>query len=419
MGRGATGINVRVLHVVKTADGADWAAAQAAELVRFGIEVHVALPRAQGRTVQKWVDGGVIVHIAPSDLPIRSPWSLPAMMRGLGDLVSSVRPDLIHSHFFGSTVLLRLALGASHRVPRLFQVPGPLHLEHRIWRTLELSTAGPSDSWVASSRCIMAHYRAAGVSRERLYLSYYGIPAGACTSVRAGLLRGRYGIADHMKIVGNANFIYPPKWYLGQRVGLKAHEDVIDALGLVMKQRSDITGVLIGGAAPGSGWYERRLRERACAVGGSRIVMTGCLPVEEVRRMWPDFDVAVHVPISENCGGVGEPMLAGVPTIAGRVGGLPDVVMDGLTGTLVPARQPGELARAILRVLSSPSQYLQLAKNAQTLARRMAANGRLAEEVYGIYSHVLKLREKPPCPFDPRGFLRSYLAQEAGAIAQA
>jgi hypothetical protein len=53
-----------------------------------------------------------------------------------------------------------------------------------------------------------------------------------------------------MKIVGNANFMYPPKWYLGQRIGLKAHEDVIDALGLVTKQRSDVLGVLIGGTAP-------------------------------------------------------------------------------------------------------------------------------------------------------------------------
>src|SRR5438309_9711744 len=148
---------MRVLQVVKTADGADWAAAQAAELVKLGIELHVALPRAQGRTVQKWVNGGAVVHIALTDLPIRSLWSLPAAMRTARDLVSSVRPNLIHSHFLGSTVLLRLALGANHRVPRLFQVPGPLHLEHRVSRALDLSTAGYCDSWLASSRCIMNH----------------------------------------------------------------------------------------------------------------------------------------------------------------------------------------------------------------------------------------------------------------------
>lgn len=135
---------MRVLHVVKTSDGADWAAAQAAELVRLGVEIHVALPHAQGRTVQKWVDGGAIIHIVPTDLPIRSPWLLPATTRRLRDLVSAVRPDMIHSHFFGSTVLLRLALGAGDRTPRIFQVPGPLHLEHRLWRAVDLSTAKTS-----------------------------------------------------------------------------------------------------------------------------------------------------------------------------------------------------------------------------------------------------------------------------------
>ena len=401
---------MRVLHVVKTADGADWAAAQAAELVKLGIEVHVALPRAQGRTVQRWVDSGAVIHIAPTDLPIRSPWSLPVTMRKLRDLVSSVRPDLIHSHFFGSTVLLRLALGASHRIPRLFQVPGPLHLEHGFWRTVELSTAGPCDSWVASSRCILAHYQAAGVSEDRLYLSYYGIPASACPGARAGFLRKRYGIADHMKIVGNTNFMYPPKWYLGQRVGLKAHEDVIDALGLVLKQRADVMGVLIGGSATASDRYERRLRQRARAVGGDRILMTGYLPVEEIRQMWPDFDIAVHTPISENCGGVGEPMLAGVPTIAGRVGGLPEAVIDGVTGTLVPVRQPRELARAILRVLDSPDHYTALARNGQALMRRMVSTERIGQEVLAIYAHALRSQVAPPHDFNPTEVLDSTLA---------
>ncbi len=410
---------MRVLHIVKTSDGADWAAAQAAELVKLGVEVHVALPRDRGRAVQKWVDSGAILHIAPTDLPVRRPWLLPGTLRRLRELVSSVRPDLIHSHFFGSTVILRLALGRGHTVPRLFQVPGPLHLEHRFWRTVELLSAGPCDSWIASSRCILGHYRAGGVSEKRLYLSYYGIPTGACQTEKTGLLRKRYRIADNIKIVGNANFMYPPKWYLGQRIGLKAHEDVIDALGLVIKQRSDVLGVLIGGTTPGSAWYERRLRERARAAGGNRILMTGYLPVEEIRQMWPDFDVAVHVPISENCGGVGEPMLAGVPTIAGRVGGLPEVIIDGLTGTLVSIRQPQDLARVILQVLSSPCHYLELAKNAMKLARRMAADERLGKEVCSIYSHVLKLKEEPPCQFDPSTFLSSEITREIRCSAQA
>ena len=206
---------MRVLHIVKTSDGADWAAAQAAGLVRLGVEVHVAVPGPTGRAIPKWVAAGAIVHVAPTDLPVHSPWMLPAAMRALRTVVADIRPDLIHSHFFGSTMLLRLALGARHATPRLFQVPGPLHLEHRFWRAAELASAAPADSWIASSRCILERYRAAGVADRRLYLSYYGIPDNTCATVRTGLLRRRYGIGAGIRIIGNANFIYPPKRYLG------------------------------------------------------------------------------------------------------------------------------------------------------------------------------------------------------------
>ena len=397
---------MRALHVVKSADGAGWAAEQAAELVKLGVEVHVALPRARGRTVQKWEDGGAVVHIVATDLPIQSPWQLPAAMRGLRALVSSVRPDLIHSHFFGSTILLRLALGAKHPVPRLFQVPGPLHLEHRLWRTVDLATAGSQDAWIASSRCILAHYRAAGVPEQRLSLSYYGSQSPAVPKGRTGMLRKRYGIADQIKIVGNANFIYPPKWYLGQRVGVKAHEDVIDALGLVV-QRADVIGVLIGGPFAGSQSYERRLRARASAVGARRILMTGYVPPEEIRQLWPDFDVAVHVPTSENCGGVVEPLFAAVPTIAGRVGGLPEVVIDGLTGKLVAVRDPQELARAVLNVLDDHAYYHGLARVGRDLVGAMFNVERTAREVAEIYGHVLDNSYPRSHEFDSAAYVRN------------
>ncbi|MCU1329277.1 MAG: hypothetical protein JWN34_4647 [Bryobacterales bacterium] len=393
---------MRVLHVVKTADGAGWAADQAAELVKLGVEVHVALPRAEGRTVARWVLSGAVLHVTPTDLPVRAPWLLPSAMDCLRNLIASVRPDIIHSHFFGSTLLLRLALGADHEIPRLFQVPGPLHLEHWFWRNLELSTAGSSDSWIASSRCILGHYQAAGIAEERLYLSYYGIRVATYSTARSGLLRSRYGIPANLKVIGNANFMYPPKRYLGHRVGVKAHEDVIDALGIVLRQRADVIGVLIGGSSTASDSYEHRLRERARAVAGDRIVMAGYLPIDEIRQMWPDFDLAVHVPISENCGGVAEAMLAGVPTIAGNVGGLPELVIEGVTGSLVPIRQPEELARTILRVLAAPDHYLALAKNAQVLARLLASTERTAREVFAIYTHLLGKDISPLPRFEAR-----------------
>jgi glycosyltransferase involved in cell wall biosynthesis len=214
------------------------------------------------------------------------------------------------------------------------------------------------------------------------------------------MLRKRYGIADDVKVVGNANFIYPPKWYLRQRKGLKAHEDVIDALALVIRKRPDVVGVLIGGSFPEAQGYERRLRERARDAAGDRILMTGYTPVEEIRQMWPDFDVAVHVPTSENCGGVLEPLLASVPTIAGRVGGLPELVIEGVTGKLVGIRDPCGLAGAILEVLDNRERYIGLASAGRDLLLTMFDVRRTAREVMEIYRHILDHDYPRPPEFD-------------------
>ena len=121
---------IRALHLVKTSDGAHWAANQVAVLVREGIEVHVALPSADGRTMQQWRETGAVIHIADLSLPARQPARFPTVRRTLRRLVDEVQPDVIHSHFVTTTLMLRLALGRGHRIPRIFQVAGPLHLEH-------------------------------------------------------------------------------------------------------------------------------------------------------------------------------------------------------------------------------------------------------------------------------------------------
>src|SRR5579862_630893 len=89
------------------------------------------------------------------------------------------------------------------------------------------------------------------------------------------------------------------------------------------------------GGGPGA---IRKAFSAAPSEPGGRILMPGELPFADVQQCWADFDCAIHVPVSENCGGVVEPLLAGVPTIAGDVGGLPEVVMHGVTGIMVPIR---------------------------------------------------------------------------------
>jgi glycosyltransferase involved in cell wall biosynthesis len=134
--------------------------------------------------------------------------------------------------------------------------------------------------------------------------------------------------------------------------------------------------------------------------------MPGRLNSQEVVWGWPDFDCAVHVPLSENCGGVVEPLLAGVPTIAGNVGGLPEVVQRGLTGELVPTRSPQLLAEAVFKLLDHYDEFRRMAEQGRQLANVMFDSERCSNEILAIYRHLLFNESRPPA-FDSRNFLVS------------
>jgi glycosyltransferase involved in cell wall biosynthesis len=212
--------------------------------------------------------------------------------------------------------------------------------------------------------------------------------------------------------VGNANHFYAPKRYLGHRVGLKCHEDVIEALAKITSRHDDVLGVLIGGPWSGADAYFQEMKEYARKLAGDRILFTGPMTHDDVRRSWDDFDCAIHVPLSENCGGVVEPVSAGVPTIAGRVGGLPEVIVDDKSGLLVPIRNPRILASAVERVLEHSEYYRGLAQNGRELVTNMFDVERTAAEVAGIYRHLIEGAPRP-AEYNPVAELQKIALEKA------
>jgi glycosyltransferase involved in cell wall biosynthesis len=213
-------------------------------------------------------------------------------------------------------------------------------------------------------------------------------------------LRDRFEISNSCKIVGNVSYMYPPKRYLGQTTGIKGHELIIDALGIVAKQRKDVVGVLIGGQWGGGTAYEARLRKRAWDAARRQIRFTGRLSPAEVCAIWRDLDVVVHVPVSENCGGAVEPLANNLPIITSNTGGLPELVIDGVTGWVVSEREAPMLARCIGEVLKEPEEARRRAAAGRKLARLMFDVERTAGEVLEIYKHIIGQRTDRPPEYD-------------------
>ena len=372
---------------MKTSVGATWAWRQVRELVALGLDIHVALP--PGPMVERYASAGASVHPMDVDLPLRQPQQVHRAFSNIRSLVEGVSPDLIHIHNVGPALAVRAALGRHHHIPRLFQVPGPLHLEHAMFRRVELASSGSHDWWIASCAYTERLYLQAGVPKDRIRVSYYGtdvanFPGSSSSAVD---LRGDLGIASTTHIIGMVAYMYAPKRHLGQLRGLKGHEDLIEATAIGVETGADVAVVFVGGPWNGAERYEHRLRAMAARECGHRAFFLGTRT--DVARLYPGFDVAVHPSLSENVGGAVESLLAEVPTVGTTVGGIPEVIRAQETGWLVPPHDPKSLWAAISEAISDPARARAMAKAGRTLVLDRFDVRRTSKQVKSIYEHVL------------------------------
>lgn len=381
----------RIIQVVKTFDGALWAQQQVSELIKLGWDVHVLTPCLKGRYLSAWLSTGATLHEIACDFPVRSPWNLSSRAMKLRELILQIAPVLIHSHFVSTTLMLRYAL-KDEDIPRLFQVPGPLHLEHPFFGQWETFWANNQDFWIASSRYIRKRYTAKyGIKKEKVFLSYYGTDLSAFTGHSEGYLRKTFDLPEDSVLVGNVSFIYPPKLYLGQKVGLKGHELMIESLAEVMKEFPKMYAIFIGQQWGESQAYYEKLKTRADKLS-SRILFTGHIPQTEIAKIWQEFDLALHLPSSENCGGVIEPLLNRVPVIASAIGGLPEIIRPGETGYLVQKRRKEDVVQKLREALLEKEASLALAQNGKRLVQNLFDIKRTSKEISDIYKTILEKR---------------------------
>lgn len=384
---------MRVLQVVKTSEGASWAFDQADALIKQGVDVVTAIPDLNGKVAKKYLEKGYPLIQADFSLPIKNPFKYFKRARKIREIVKQVKPDIIHFHFVTNIIMARLAL-KEDKTPRVFQVPGPLHLETALFRKLDLKTARRNDFWIGSCRKTVQIYEENHVSKEKLFLGYYGGYGGVQCDEYAkdsDVLHKEYDIDNNKKIVGMVSYTYKPKWYARQKRGIKGHEDFIDALALVKKEIPGVIGVVIGGPWGNSHKYFERVKEYAKQMCGEDIIFTGTR--SDVKKVYCELDVVVHPSHSENLGGAAESLAAARPTISTDVGGFVDIVKDGETGYVVPAKNPQVLSSAIIKMLKSPDNSLQMAFKGQQLVRELLDIDNTSKKILEIYREILSVEK--------------------------
>jgi glycosyltransferase involved in cell wall biosynthesis len=110
-------------------------------------------------------------------------------------------------------------------------------------------------------------------------------------------------------------------------------------------------------------------------------------------RWYRSADVLVAAPWHEQFGmSPLEAMACGVPVIGTTVGGLTETVVDGLTGDLVPARDPRALGGALRRLVNDKVRRFAYATAALDRARQAYSWKRVASQLGSVYSTVAGLR---------------------------
>jgi len=205
--------------------------------------------------------------------------------------------------------------------------------------------------------CCMADCILTNAEGVRTWLLDHGYPAGKIQVIRNGIARSSFAggrPADKLRRELGLAADTPLVAVLSRLNPMKGIEYFLDAAVAVSRRFPSVRFLIIGGASyNGGGSYKAGIEKHAAGLGlDSRVIFTGFRT--DVREILPEINISVLPSLSEGLSNsLLESMAAGVPTIATRVGGTPEAVEDGTTGLLVPPRDPGALAQAMMLLLEN------------------------------------------------------------------
>lgn len=318
------------------------------------------------RLLDEAAESGIEVIVEPSIRPTIG-WSDRRAVDRLRRLFGKSEPAVVHTHCAKAGVVGRLAarLAGVDRIVHTYH-GFPFHSfqsrpRRLAYQAIERWAGGFTDR-------VLAVGTAVATEAIRLRLVEPGRVAAIGVAVdqlapttdpgRRAAARARLGIAADATVVGA----------VGRLTYQKAPEDFVAALSyLDARDRPDRAGIV--GVWLGGGEYARRIRRLAeKTLPPGRVVFTDDRP--DVADLLPAFDVFVLPSRYEGLPlAVVEAMICGIPVVATAVNAVPEVVISGRTGILVPPERPAALAAATGFLLDNPEVAARMVTAAGELAR--------------------------------------------------
>lgn len=318
---------------------------------RLGHDVAVA---SGGGTLVSLLDAHGVFHYS---LPLgRNARSLALAPGRLGVILRRFQSDIVHAHMISSTLMATFMSWA-----------GKFHLVthvHNEWQSLAIVHG-------LGARVIV-------VSEEgRHAMNRRGIPYERLRVVRNGTL----GSPRLPSTIPSATLMKPAVLTVAGLLKRKGIADLISAFHEISCQHACY--LYIAGEGPDRAHFESIAR---AGPGADRIQFLGFVP--DPRGLMAAADIFVLASHEEPGGLVlAEAREQGVPIIASRVGGIPEMLDGGVAGILVPPKSPSALAAALGKLVGSPEDLGMWSRNAKAGVKALNVE-RAANEVLAVYSEL-------------------------------
>ena len=313
---------------------------------------------------------------------VRPAADLRALLR-MVRLMREFRPQVVHTHTAKAGTLGRIAAS-------VVGVPVVVHTYHghvfhgyfsplmtKFFLAVERWLGRRTDRLLAVSATVRDELLRLGVGRPR---TFSVVPLGLdlqgfldCEPLR-GQLRAELGVPLATPLVGIVARLAP----------IKRHEWFLEAAARVAEKVPLCRFLVVGDG-------ERRAELERVAAGlglGGRVCFLGWRP--DLERIYADLDVAALTSANEGSPvSLIEAMAAGKAVVATRVGGVPDLVEDGVSGVLVPPADPRALACAMERLLGDPERRRAMGRAGRRRVFPALSAQRLVEDMDRLYRDLL------------------------------
>jgi glycosyltransferase involved in cell wall biosynthesis len=291
----------------------------------------------------------------------------------LARVIKQLRPDLVHAHDPHGVAMAALALSMSTHLAK-----PPLVAARRVdfrlrgnalsrWKYRQV------DCFICASEAIRQLLLTDGVPAARAATVHEGIDLERVAAAPAAKLHEEFWLPHEAPLVGNVAALVPHK---GQR-------HLVEAAALVVRQVPDARFVIAGeGELRPS--LERQIKEHHLE---KHVLLAGFRP--DVLSLHKAFDIFVMSSLTEGLGtSLLDAMAAGKPIVGTRTGGIPEVVVDGETGVLVPPRDHDAMASAIVSLLNDAELRRRMGQAGLARVRKHFSAERMVEKTLRVYQRV-------------------------------